>query len=64
MSTSFLKRAAQHKSFVVGAALTGALILAALLSLVWTPWPATEIDVPNKLAPPSAAPFFMTNGSR
>ena len=27
----------------------------AALSLVWTPWPATEIDVPNKLALPSAA---------
>jgi peptide/nickel transport system permease protein len=61
MSASFLKRAAQHKSFVVGAALTGALILAALLSLVWTPWPATEIDIPSKLQGPSGAHWLGTD---
>ena len=61
MSTSFLARAAQHKSFVVGAALTGALILAALLSLVWTPWPATEIDIPSKLQGPSGAHWLGTD---
>ncbi len=33
----------------------------AALSLVWTPWPATEIDVPNKLALPSAAHWLGTD---
>jgi peptide/nickel transport system permease protein len=61
MSTAFATRAAQHKSFVIGAALTGALILAALLSLVWTPWSATEIDIPSKLQGPSSAHWLGTD---
>jgi peptide/nickel transport system permease protein len=58
---SFAARALRHRSFVVGAALTAALVLAALLSLVWSPYPPGEIDIPNKLAPPSAAHWLGTD---
>ena len=51
----FWARAWRHKSFALGAVLSGALVLVALLSLAWTPYPVAEIDIPNKLAPPSAA---------
>ena len=51
----FWARAWRHKSFAVGAVLSGALVLVALLSLLWAPHPVAEIDIPNKLAPPSAA---------
>jgi peptide/nickel transport system permease protein len=54
-------RALRHPSFVVGAALTALLIAAALLSFVWTPWSAYEIDVPRKLLQPSALHWLGTD---
>lgn len=51
----------QHKSFAVGAALCALLAAAALLSLVWTPHPATDIDVMRKLQGPSAAHWLGTD---
>jgi peptide/nickel transport system permease protein len=59
--TNFLRRALRHKSFVVGGLLVGALLLVAALSFVWTPHPAAEIDVPNKLRPPSATHWLGTD---
>lgn len=46
---------------MLGAALSLLFAGAALLSLVWTPWPAAEIDIPNKLAGPSAAHWLGTD---
>ncbi|MFO1331391.1 MAG: ABC transporter permease [Rubrivivax sp.] len=57
----FWARARRHPSFVLGGVLTLLFIGSAALSLVWTPWPATEIDVPNKLALPSAAHWLGTD---
>lgn len=54
-------RALRHPSFLVGATLSALLVLAALLSLVWAPYPPAEIDIPNKLAPPSAAHWLGTD---
>ncbi|HLL19050.1 MAG TPA: ABC transporter permease [Rubrivivax sp.] len=54
-------RALRHKSFVIGAALTLLLALAALLSLVWQPYPPADIDIPNKLQAPSAAHWLGTD---
>ena len=59
--TTFFKRALHHKSFVVGGVLVALLVALALLSFVWTPHPATEIDVPNKLKPPSATHWLGTD---
>jgi peptide/nickel transport system permease protein len=57
----FWSRARRNPNFVLGCALTVLFIAAALLSLVWTPWPAAEIDIPNKLAAPSAAHWLGTD---
>ena len=57
----FWRRALRHRSFVVGGVLTLLVISAALLSLVWTPWPAYEIDMAHKLKPPSAAHWLGTD---
>ena len=57
----FWHRAARTPSFVVGALLTGALIFAAALSLVWSPYPPAEIDIPKKLQGPSAAHWLGTD---
>lgn len=60
-SQGFIARAMRHRSFALGGLLTLLLISAAVLSLVWTPWPAYEIDIPNKLKPPSAAHWLGTD---
>ncbi|MEW6706971.1 MAG: ABC transporter permease [Pseudomonadota bacterium] len=54
-------RALRHPSFVFGGALVLLMCAAALLSLVWSPYPPAEIDVPNKLQPPSAAHWLGTD---
>jgi peptide/nickel transport system permease protein len=54
-------RALQHRSFVAGAVLTLLLLLAALLSFVWTPWSPYEIDMSLKLQNPSAAHWLGTD---
>jgi peptide/nickel transport system permease protein len=58
---SFFNRALRHRSFAIGGALTLLLVLVAALSLVWTPYPYDAIDVPNKLAAPSAAYWLGTD---
>ncbi len=58
---SFAARALTHRSFVIGAALTGLLLLAAALSLVWTPWSAYEIDMSAKLQAPNWQHWFGTD---
>ena len=58
---SFWRRALRHRSFVAGGLLTLLVISAALLSLVWTPWPAYEIDMAHKLNPPSSAHWLGTD---
>lgn len=58
---SFWQRALRHKSFVSGGVLVATLIALALLSFLWTPHSATEIDVRNKLLPPSAVHWLGTD---
>ncbi|CCD90622.1 putative oligopeptide ABC transporter (permease protein) [Bradyrhizobium sp. ORS 375] len=58
---AFWRRALRHRSFVVGALLCLAVLGAALLSVVWTPWSAYEIDVASKLRPPSSAHWLGTD---
>jgi peptide/nickel transport system permease protein len=57
----FWPRARRHPSFMVGAALSSLMVLAALLSLFWAPYPPAEIDIPNKLQPPSPAHWLGTD---
>lgn len=56
-----MNRALRHPSFVLGGLLSLALLAAALLSLVWTPWSPYDMDLPNKLQPPSAAHWLGTD---
>ncbi len=60
-SGGFARRARRHPSFVAGALLVSLLVGMALLSLVWSPYPPAEIDIPNKLAPPSAVHWLGTD---
>lgn len=57
----FLKRARRHRSFQIGAALTGFMIVMALVSLVWTPHSPTEIFVQSKLKPPGGEHWLGTD---
>jgi len=58
---SFWQRALRHRSFVIGGVLVALLIATALLSFVWTPYPAGEIDVANKLKPISSTHWLGTD---
>jgi peptide/nickel transport system permease protein len=51
----------RHPSLVIGAALVALLLAAALLSLLWQPYPPAAIDIPNKLQGPSSAHWLGTD---
>jgi peptide/nickel transport system permease protein len=55
------RNALRHPSFAAGAVLVALVVAAALLSLAWSPYPPAEIDIANKLAPPSAAFWLGTD---
>jgi peptide/nickel transport system permease protein len=55
------QRALAHRSFVIGTVLTLLLLLAAAVSLVWTPWSPYEIDMAAKLQAPSAQHWLGTD---
>ena len=57
----FWKRALGHRSFVIGAALSLLLALAALLSLVWTPYSPYDVDMAVKLLPSDPAHWLGTD---
>lgn len=46
---------------LAGALLCSLLLAAALLSLLWQPWPPKEIDVARRLLPPGAAHWLGTD---
>jgi peptide/nickel transport system permease protein len=60
-AAGFWRRALRHRSFVVGGVLSLLVVGSALLSLVWTPWSAYDIDIAAKLRPPSAAHWLGTD---
>ncbi|MEZ5826187.1 MAG: ABC transporter permease [Geminicoccaceae bacterium] len=51
----------RHPGFFIGLALTLFLFAAALLSMVWTPFPYAAINIANKLSPPDAAHWLGTD---
>jgi peptide/nickel transport system permease protein len=55
------RRIFRHAGLTLGMVLTGLVIVAALVSLVWTPHSPTAIDVAHKLAPPSAVHLLGTD---
>src|SRR3954464_10690939 len=58
---AFWKRALAHRSFTIGAVLTLLLVLAAALSLVWTPHSPYEVDMAAKLQPAGGTHWLGTD---
>ena len=50
-----------HAGLRVGALLVALVVGLALLSYVWTPYPATDLDIPHKLQAPSATHWLGTD---
>ena len=59
--TGLARRALAHRSFLIGGVLTLLLLLAASLSLVWTPWSPYEVDMAAKLQPPGSLHWLGTD---
>lgn len=57
----FWKRARRNPSFVIGAVLSALLVLAAVLSLVWTPHNPYEVDMNLKLHAPDVHYWLGTD---
>jgi peptide/nickel transport system permease protein len=57
----FWRRALRHRSFVAGALLTLLVVLAALLSFVWTPFPPLDIEMGRRLLPPGKPHWLGTD---
>ena len=60
-AATLLSRAGSHRSFLIGAVLTLMVVLAASVSLVWTPWSPYEIDMTAKLQLPNAQHWLGTD---
>ena len=60
-ASSAWTRALKHPSFVTGFCIFLVLIFCAVLSVFWSPYNVAEIDIPNKLASPSAQHWLGTD---
>ena len=49
------------RNLAIGLALTSVFALAALVSLVWTPYDVATLDIASKMQPPSGAHWFGTD---
>ncbi len=58
---SLAQRTLRHPSFVLGSVLLCLVACAALLSLVWTPYALTDIEMARKLLPPSGSHWLGTD---
>lgn len=56
-----LRRALRHRSFAIGALLSGFVLGMALLSLVWTPYAPTAMNIRKRMALPSAEYWLGTD---
>ncbi|MGJ3701148.1 ABC transporter permease [Variovorax sp. AFSI2.2] len=57
----FWQRALKHRSFVIGGVLAALLLVAALVSFVWTPWSPYAMDMASKMQAPSASHWLGTD---
>jgi peptide/nickel transport system permease protein len=53
--------ALRHRNLVLGGTLSALVVLLAILSLLWTPHSAYELDIANKLKPPSSIHWLGTD---
>ncbi|WP_298851741.1 ABC transporter permease [uncultured Ruegeria sp.] len=49
------------RNLILGAFLSSLVVLAALISFVWTPYDYAALDIPNKLQPPNVQHWFGTD---
>ncbi len=56
-----MKRLLSHPSLVIGLAATLLFLAVGLLSLVWTPYPIEQIDIPRRYLAPSATHWLGTD---
>jgi peptide/nickel transport system permease protein len=56
-----MSRALRTRNLLLGGALTAAMVAMALVSLAWTPYPPTSIDIVHRLAPPTARHLLGTD---
>ncbi|MBO6559177.1 MAG: ABC transporter permease [Nisaea sp.] len=59
--TPFRRRAIRHPGFVLGGAISLLVLLTAILSLFWTPYPVTELNIAAKLRPFSTTYLLGTD---
>jgi peptide/nickel transport system permease protein len=59
--TALAIRVSRRPALVAGAAITLALALVALVSLIWTPYPYADINIVARLQPPSARHWLGTD---
>ncbi|WP_422087604.1 ABC transporter permease [Variovorax sp.] len=57
----FWQRAVKHRSFVIGGVLAALLLVAALVSFVWTPWSPYAMDMANKMQAPTGSHWLGTD---
>ena len=56
-----IRKGLGHPTLVIGGVLSLVFVAVALLSLAWTPYPVTDLDIAGKLKPPSAAHWLGTD---
>ncbi|WP_170401260.1 ABC transporter permease [Ruegeria arenilitoris] len=49
------------RNLILGAVLSSLVLLAALVSFIWTPYDYAALDIPDKLQPPNAQHWFGTD---
>ncbi len=49
------------RNLITGMVITGLFVLAAIVSLIWTPWPLDTLDIAHRLAPPSGSHWLGTD---
>jgi len=58
---SYLRAALRSPNFVIGAAITIVVLVAAVASFVWTPYYYAALDIPGRLKGPSGLHWFGTD---
>jgi peptide/nickel transport system permease protein len=58
---SLWRAALRSRNFLIGAVITAVFVLAAVISIVWTPYDFAAQNIPNKFKPPSAEHWFGTD---
>ncbi|MCR6669910.1 ABC transporter permease [Devosia ginsengisoli] len=56
-----MKRLLSHPSLVIGLSATLVFLVVGIVSLIWTPYPIEQIDIPRRFLAPSAAHWLGTD---